>query len=232
MTNLDANSAVSPVSGLTYVAYYRVSTKTQGDSGLGLQAQRVAVAGFVKGPIVAEYTEVESGKNNQRIALRAAIAYAQKQQAVLVIAKLDRLSRNASFIFTLRDSGVHFECVDLPDANTLTIGIFATLAQHERELISSRTKAALAIKKAQGAILGNPANLTQAARQKGAQATRQNALANRDNRKARSMAVLLRQAGKNYSQIAAELNRSGFLTVRGGSFQATQVVRLLGRVEA
>lgn len=231
MTNLLETITVSPASGPAYVAYYRVSTKTQGDSGLGLQAQRAAVAGFVKGPIVAEYTEVESGKNNQRTALKAAIAHAHKQQAVLVIAKLDRLSRNASFIFTLRDSGVNFQCVDLPDANTLTIGIFATLAQHERELISSRTKSALAIKKAQGASLGKPENLTLAARRKGAQATRQNALANRDNRKARSMALLLRQAGKNYSQIAVELNRSGFLTVRGGSFQATQVVRLLRRTE-
>ena len=123
-----------------YVAYYRVSTKAQGDSGLGLEGQRSAVFNFVKGTIVAEFTEVESGKNNQRAQLSAAIDRAKKENAVLVIAKLDRLSRNASFIFTLRDSGVNFQCVDMPDANTLTIGIFATLAQHERELISSRTK--------------------------------------------------------------------------------------------
>ena len=110
----------------TYVAYYRVSTKKQGESGLGLDAQRSAVAGFVKGAIIAEFTEVESGKKNQREQLRLAIGRAKKEGAVLVIAKLDRLSRNASFIFTLRDSGVNFQCVDMPDANTLTIGIFAT----------------------------------------------------------------------------------------------------------
>lgn len=131
-----------------YVAYYRVSTKAQGSSGLGLEAQRASVAGFVKGSdrravIVAEFTEVESGKKDKRMELMAAIERAKREGAVLVIAKLDRLSRNASFIFTLRDSRVNFLCVDMPDANTLTIGIFATLAQHERELISQRTKAAL-----------------------------------------------------------------------------------------
>ncbi|SFF35183.1 recombinase family protein [Spirosoma endophyticum] len=124
--------------GLTkYVAYYRVSTKSQGESGLGLEAQRSAVSGFVEGSdrravIRAEFTEVESGKKNQRVQLAAAIDRAKKEEAVLVIARLDRLSRNASFIFTLRDSGVNFQCVDMPDANTLTIGIFATLAQHDR----------------------------------------------------------------------------------------------------
>jgi DNA invertase Pin-like site-specific DNA recombinase len=105
---------------------------------------------------VAEYTEIESGKNNQRVQLTAAIDRSKKEGAILVIAKLDRLSRNASFIFTLWDSGVNFQCVDMPDANTLTVGIFATLAQHEREPISSRTKAALQAKIAQGARLANP----------------------------------------------------------------------------
>lgn len=116
------------------------------------------MAGFVRGSIIAEFTEVESGKNNQRAQLAAAIDRAKKENAVLVIAKLDRLSRNASFIFTLRDSGVNFQCVDMPDANTLTIGIFATLAQHERELISSRTKAELhsAPKLPRGPCWGNP----------------------------------------------------------------------------
>lgn len=212
-----------------YVAYYRVSTRAQGDSGLGLEAQRSAVAGFVKGVIIEEFTEVESGKNNQRAQLAAAIDRAKKDNAVLVIAKLDRLSRNASFIFTLRDSGVNFQCVDMPDANTLTIGIFATLAQHERELISSRTKAALRAKISQGAILGKPENLTLDARRKGADATRRAALANKDNRRATSMAEMMHKGGKNYSQIAHELNRAGFTTARGCNFQATQVMRLIKR---
>lgn len=215
-----------------YVAYYRVSTRAQGDSGLGLEAQRSAVASFVTGSIIAEFTEVESGKNNQRVQLAAAIDRAKRESAVLVIAKLDRLSRNASFIFTLRDSGVNFQCVDMPDANTLTIGIFATLAQHERELISSRTKAALRAKIAQGAVLGKPENLTTEAQAKGAQATRLNAVANVDNRRATSMILLMQQAGQNYAQMAHALNEAGFRSARGCRFQATQVMRLLKRQEA
>lgn len=212
-----------------YIAYYRVSTRAQGDSGLGLEAQRSAVANFVKGAIVAEYTEVESGKNNQRIQLAAAIDRAKKENAVLVIAKLDRLSRNASFIFTLRDSGVNFQCVDMPDANTLTIGIFATLAQHERELISSRTKSALQAKIAQGATLGKPENLTAEAQAKGVAGNVRRAMANENNRRATSMAEMMNRAGKNYTQIADELNRAGFRTSMGYEFQATQVMRLIKR---
>jgi DNA invertase Pin-like site-specific DNA recombinase len=223
-------STSTPTTGpAKYVAYYRVSTKAQGESGLGLEAQKASVAGFVRGPIVAEFTEVESGKNNQRVQLAAAIDRAKKENAVLVIAKLDRLSRNASFIFTLRDSGVNFQCVDMPDANTLTIGIFATLAQHERELISSRTKAALDAKRAQGAVLGKPENLSLASRQKGADATRRNAMQNPDNRRATSMIEMMRRAGKNYTEIAMELNSAGFRTARGCEFQATQVMRLIKR---
>jgi DNA invertase Pin-like site-specific DNA recombinase len=225
-------SAIASPALAKYVAYYRVSTKAQGESGLGLEAQRLAVAGYVKGVILAEFTEVESGKNNQRLQLASAIDRAKKEGAVLVIAKLDRLSRNASFIFTLRDSGVNFQCVDMPDANTLTIGIFATLAQHERELISSRTKLALAAKIAQGAKLGKPENLTAQGQQKGGETTRRNALANPDNRRASSVADMMHKAGKNYSEIADHLNRTGFQTVRGCAFQATQVMRLIKRHEA
>lgn len=215
-----------------YVAYYRVSTKKQGESGLGLEAQRVAVVGFVKGPIVAEFTEVESGKRDQREQLQLAIERSKKDGAVLVIAKLDRLSRNASFIFALRDSGVNFQCVDMPDANTLTVGIFATLAQHERELISSRTKAALAAKKAQGAQLGSPNNLTNEARLKGAHAYRKRAANNENNRRAKAMISMMLSSGKNYVQIAEQLNLAGFRTARGCQFQATQVMRLHRRTQA
>ena len=214
-----------------YVAYYRVSTRAQGDSGLGLEAQRSAVANFVKGSIVAEFTEVESGKNNQRVQLASAIDRAKRESAVLVIAKLDRLSRNASFIFTLRDSGVNFQCVDMPDANTLTIGIFATLAQHERELISSRTKAALQAKLVQGAILGKPENLTAEAQTKGVAGNVRRAALNENNRRASSMADMMHKNGKNYTHIADELNRAGFRTAMGCAFQATQVMRLLNRTK-
>lgn len=215
---------------LKYVAYYRVSTRAQGDSGLGLEGQRAAVANFVKGPVVAEFKEVESGKNNQRAELAAAIDRSKKEGAILVIAKLDRLSRNASFIFTLRDSGVNFQCVDMPDANTLTIGIFATLAQHERELISSRTKSALDAKRAQGATLGKPENMTPEAQAKGVAGNARRAAGNENNRRATSMAQMMQMNGKNYTQIADELNRAGFRTSMGCQFQATQVKRLLDRI--
>ncbi|GAB3284514.1 recombinase family protein [Larkinella harenae] len=210
-----------------YVAYYRVSTAKQGRSGLGLDAQKDAVRGFVKeAPIVGEFVEVESGKKNQREQLAAAIDAAQKQGATLVIAKLDRLSRNASFIFALRDSGVDFKCVDLPEASTLTIGIFASLAQHERELISGRTKAALAAKVAQGAKLGNPENLTREAQIKGAAATKRKAAVNQNNRRASAMVAHLRSQGKTYTEIANLLNQDGFVTSTGKEFHAMQVQRL------
>ncbi|MBO0949186.1 recombinase family protein [Fibrella forsythiae] len=212
-----------------YVAYYRVSTKAQGNSGLGLEAQRASVAGFVNGVIVAEFTEVESGKQDKRQQLQLAIGRAKREGAVLIIAKLDRLSRNASFIFTLRDSGVNFQCVDIPDANTLTIGIFATLAQHERELISNRTKAALAAKIAQGAKLGKPQNLTAAAQVKGVAGNSRRAADNENNRRALALATTLHDAGLNYVRIANRLNEAGFLTARGCQFQATQVMRLVKR---
>ncbi|WP_460673874.1 recombinase family protein [Larkinella ripae] len=174
-----AKKAAQQVGERKYVANYRVSTAKQGRSGLGLDAQKAAVAGFVKdAPIIDEFIEIESGKNNQREQLQQAINAAKKHGATLIIAKLDRLSRNVAFIFALRDSGVNFQCVDLPEASTLTVGIFATLAQHERELISGRTKAALAEKIAQGANLGKPENMTHQAQLKGAETNRQKAASN------------------------------------------------------
>ena len=130
-----------------YVAYYRVSTKRQGESGLGLEAQKQAVNLYAKtnGCILKEFTEVESGKKDNRPQLDMAIKECKQRNATLLIAKLDRLSRNVSFLFTLKQS-INFVCLDLPDLNTLTLGIFATMAQHERGLISKRTKSALQIK--------------------------------------------------------------------------------------
>ena len=141
------------------VAYHRVSTDKQGLSGLGLEAQQSAIAAFAAkdgSEIVASFTEVESGKDATRPKLIAALHLAKVTGATLVIAKLDRLSRNAAFLLTLRDSGVRFIAADMPLANELTIGIMALVAQHEREAISSRTKDALAAAKARGTKLGNP----------------------------------------------------------------------------
>jgi DNA invertase Pin-like site-specific DNA recombinase len=156
------NSRFMLLAPTSYVPYYRVSTARQGQSGLGLEAQRAAVAAFVadSAQLLGEFVEIESGKKNQRPQLLAAIAAARAAGATLLIAKLDRLSRNAGFIFALRDSGVAFVCCDMPDANTLTVGLFAVIAQHEREMISKRTIDALTAKKARGAVLGTPANMT------------------------------------------------------------------------
>jgi len=211
----------------SYVAYLRVSTQKQGQSGLGLEAQRVAVSTFTQAAhLVGEFVEVESGKKNERPQLQAAITLAKARGATLIIAKLDRLSRNVGFIFQLRDAGVDFVCCDMPNANTLTVGIFAVLAQHERELISQRTKAALAAKLAQGAQLGTPANLTPAATQKGRDQSVAKAHANEHNERAAAHILLLREKGFNYSQIAEKLNMLRFVTRHGKPFRAEQVKRL------
>jgi DNA invertase Pin-like site-specific DNA recombinase len=211
-----------------YTPYYRVSTQKQGTSGLGLDAQRAAVQSFAgSAQLLTEYVEIESGKKNQRPQLLAAIAEARRVGATLLIAKLDRLSRNAGFIFALRDSGVEFVCCDMPDANTLTVGLFAVIAQHERETISKRTKDALAAKKARGAQLGSPQNFTTVVIAQGQAAMQRNAREHQANRQAAQLAELLRAKGQTLWQIAAKLNEAGYRTRRGKEFQATTVQRLL-----
>ncbi|SMB99651.1 Resolvase domain [Hymenobacter roseosalivarius DSM 11622] len=212
-----------------YTPYYRVSTQKQGISGLGLEAQQAAVRAFVQDPaqLLTEFVEVESGKQNQRPQLLAAIAEARRVGATLLIAKLDRLSRNAGFIFALRDSGVEFVCCDMPDANTLTVGLFAVIAQHERETISKRTKDALQAKKARGAKLGSPQNFTPAVIAQGQATMQRNAREHQANRQAARLAGLLRAQGHTLQQVADELNQAGYRTRRGKTFQATTVLRLL-----
>jgi DNA invertase Pin-like site-specific DNA recombinase len=212
-----------------YTPYYRVSTQKQGASGLGLDVQRAAVQSFVADPaqLGTEYVEIESGKKNHRPQLLAAIAEARRVGATLLIAKLDRLSRNAGFIFALRDSGVDFVCCDMPDANTLTVGLFAVIAQHERETISKRTKDALAAKKARGAQLGSPQNFTTTVIAQGQATMQRNAREHQANRQAAQLAELLRAKGQTLWQIAAKLNEVGYRTRRGKEFQATTVRRLL-----
>lgn len=213
---------------MKFISYYRVSTKRQGESGLGLEAQQATVKGFLKpgDSLIAEFVEVESGKRNDRPKLMEAIDLAKRESATLLIAKLDRLSRNAAFIFALRDSAVEFKACDLPDANTLTIGIFATLAQHERELISQRTKAALAAKKARGEDWQRH-KLTDEARQLGVIARQEKARQNVENRRAAELAQLYRQQGMGYQRIADQLNRHGHKTRNGAAFKAMSVKRLL-----
>src|SRR3954449_13619746 len=153
-----------------FVAYYRVSTDRRGRSGLGLDAQRAAVTEYLNGgnwQLVAEFTEVESGRKNDRPELAKALAACRRIGATLVIAKLDGLARNVAFVSNLMEAGVEFTAVDFPTANRLTIHILAAVAEHEREMISARTKAALAAAKARGTRLGNPHGLTAEARTQG-----------------------------------------------------------------
>jgi DNA invertase Pin-like site-specific DNA recombinase len=140
-----------------FVAYYRVSTQKQGRSGLGLSAQQEAVDSYLNGgnwKIVAAFTEIESGKKADRPELDKALAACRLHRATLVIAKLDRLARNAAFLLGLRDSGIDFVAADMPNANRLTVGIMAMVAEDEAQRISERTKAALAAAKKRGVKLG------------------------------------------------------------------------------
>jgi len=214
-----------------YIAYYRVSTQKQGVSGLGLKAQQTAVLNFINDDdmLLESYTDVESGKKNNRPNLLQAIEDSKNNDATLLIAKLSRLSRSAAFIFTLRDSQVKFKCVDMPEANSVTIGIMAVLAQDERERISKRTKDALAELMKQGVKLGSPQNLNKEARQIGLQVRMRNARKNENNRKAQGYIVSLHQNGMSFYAITKELNELGYKTRNNKEFQQNQVHRLYDR---
>jgi DNA invertase Pin-like site-specific DNA recombinase len=214
------------------VAYLRVSTREQGTSGLGLEAQRAAVKSFTAShgyQVAAEYKDVESGKHNQRPGLVKALAQTKALGGTLVIAKLDRLSRNVSFIYALKESRVDFVACDMPDATTVTVGIMAVLAQDERERVSTRTKAALAALKARGVKLGSPEHLTDAARAKGRAA--RTAAARIYANGALTHAVNYRAAGWTLKRIADTLNESGASTRHGHEYTPTTVQRLLKMAE-
>jgi DNA invertase Pin-like site-specific DNA recombinase len=203
----------------------------QGNSGLGLNAQKSAVLKFINNDdvLIKSYTDVESGKNDNRPSLMQAIEDCKNNDATLLIAKLDRLSRNAAFIFTLKDSQVKFKCVDMPEANSVTIGIMAVLAQDERERTSKRTKDALAELIKQGVKLGSPQNLNKEAREKGLQARMRNARNSENNRKAQGFIVSLYHNGLSFYAITKELNKLGYKTRNNKEFQQNQVHRLYDR---
>jgi DNA invertase Pin-like site-specific DNA recombinase len=215
-----------------FVAYFRVSTDRQGKSGLGLEAQREAVNAFLNGgrwTLIEEFTEIESGKHADRPELAAALAACKKLKAKLVIAKLDRLSRNLAFVATLMESGVEFVAADMPHANKLTIHILAAVAQHEREAISERTKAALAAAKRRGQRLGNP-HLSKAAK-RGNAAVKANA--RRFAANVRPIIEEIQRAGATSANaIAAKLNERNVKTARGGVWTHVQVSRILHPFEA
>jgi len=212
-----------------FVAYYRVSTDKQGESGLGLDAQRQAVMNYLNGgpwKLVAEHTEVESGKRNARPELQKALAACRRHKAKLCIAKLDRLSRNLAFIATLMDSGVEFVATDNPHANKLTIHILAAVAEHEREAISERTKAALAAAKARGKKLGGPR--LAAARRASIKARSDAADAFAAN--VRPIIKEIQASGvSSLRGVARALTARGVPTARGGSWSDVMVAAVLRR---
>ena len=218
---------------MKFVAYYRVSTKQQGVSGLGLEAQKEAITNYITSTddkLLASFQEVESGTNNDRPELKAALDFAKRKGAKLIVAKLDRLGRKASYILRLIDeSGVEFHICDQPDADKLTITILAAVAEREAENTSKRTKAALAVRKAQGVKLGNPN--VKAAQKLGAKA-------NVKAKKARLATVqpIIREIitkGKveTLKGIAEALNARGISTPRNAQWSITQVRRAIGGVK-
>jgi DNA invertase Pin-like site-specific DNA recombinase len=225
-----------------FVSYLRVSTSKQGHDGLGVEAQRSAVAAYLNGgswTLVEEFVEVESGRRNDRPKLAAALAACRLHRATLVIAKLDRLARNAHFLLGLKEAGIAFVACDMPDANALTIGIMALVAQQEAEAISARTKAALAAAKQRGTKLGTARNATQDGIAKGAARSAVVRAATSAERAAQVIGTIneIRAGGvRSASGIAAELNRRGVPTARvmkenetAGRWQAVQVQRVIGR---
>ena len=219
------------------VAYERVSTARQGASGLGLEAQRKTIKDFATSrgaEVLARFTEVESGKRADRPELLKALHLAKVTGATLVIAKLDRLSRNAAFLLALRDSGVRFIAVDMPEANDLTVGIMALVAQAEREAISRRTKEALAVAKSRGMRLGNPNGAAALKRAgKGGVALRAAVSANAQDFALDLAAVVadIRNDGTaSLRVIAGELTLRGIRTRRGGQWSVSNVKGLLRRL--
>lgn len=217
-----------------YVAYYRVSTTRQGQSGLGLEAQQAAVRSFIgtEAIITTEYTEIESGKKNNRVQLAAAIEETKATGATLVIAKLDRLARNVAFTSWLMETGVDFLCVDNPTATRFTIHIFAAIAENEAVMISQRTKAALAAKKARGCKLGSPVPMLDSVRAAGQEANRQAARNNDANVQATDIILDKRALGWTYQRIADHLSSKKYKTSRGNCFTPGGVQRLEARSNA
>jgi DNA invertase Pin-like site-specific DNA recombinase len=219
------------------VGYTRVSTQKQGRSGLGLEAQRAAIQALCAqrgGVIIKDFTEVESGKRNDRPELGKALHFAKVTGATLVIAKLDRLSRNAAFLLALRDSGARFIAADMPDANEMTVGIMALVAEHERQATSKRTQEALAAARARGQRLGNPNGAAALRRaSKGNAASVKVIQAGADSRAEDLRPVIesMRAEGiSTFGALAEQLNTRGMLTARGGQWHKSSVRNLLARL--
>ena len=222
---------------MKYIAYYRVSTKRQGESQLGLKAQKHAVERFISPEMInKEFTEIETGTSKRyRPILNEAIELCKETGATLIIAKLDRLARNVAFVSSLMDSKVKFKAVDMPEANELTIHIMSAIAQHEAKAISKRVKEGLAQSTKK---LGTPANLTEEARLRGLESIRHKAKNNLNNKRALAYIKMKKEQHERKEKkekltlkmIAEQLNRDGFNTSTGKDFGTTQVLRLLKKI--
>jgi len=241
-TNVAANDTweIEIMAEGKFISYLRVSTAKQGRSGLGVEAQRQAVADFLNGgnwKLIAEVEEIESGKrDDNRPKLAEALRLCRMHGATLVIAKLDRLARDAHFLLGLQKAGVRFVAADMPEANEMVVGIMAVVAQAERNMISARTKAALAAAKARGVRLGGDRGNIRDIAAKGREASRAIRTARADD-KAADLSTTIEQikaAGDSLSlrQVAAVLNARNIPTPRGGTWSATQVARVLERMKA
>ena len=215
---------------IKFVAYYRVSTDRQGQSGLGLDAQRDAVARHIgQAELVAEFTEVESGRKNDRAQLAAALATAKRTKATLVIAKLDRLARNVHFITGLLESGVSFVCADMPEADRTFLQMMAVFAEWEARKISERTKAALAQVKAQGRALGSPTPKVGSAEGVKVIKAKADAYAEKVGPLVRD--IIKRSGASTLRDIAEVLTARNIETPRGNcAWHASQVANLLKRI--
>lgn len=214
------------------VSYIRVSTEQQEKSGLGIEAQRAAVRARLNGAEpFREYIEIESGKNNQRPMLQQALETCKRTGGTLVVAKLDRLSRNMAFIANLMESGAEFVACDLPDANRFTLHIFGALAEQERTMISIRTRAALQVAKARGQILGKPENLKN--REKGTQRANitRSKKADEFADRMRGVIEVHKKGGLTLTATADKLNEAGELTATGrGKWTAAGVRAVIMRI--
>ena len=217
----------------TYVAYLRQSTKKQEISGLGIEAQREIIQKFLgQEKPVAEYVETESGKKTDRPKLAEALALCRKTKSTLIVAKLDRLSRNVAFTSKLLESDVEIKFCDFPEANRLVLHIIASIAEYEAGLISQRTKQSLKAKKARGILLGKPENLTNnldRAITNSKRAIQTKANDNPNNKRAVAMLKVLVGQGMSLSAMARKLNEEGFVTSQAKKFTAWQVSVLIER---
>lgn len=218
-----------------YISYVRVSTQKQGLDGYGVDAQRKSITDFLNGgnwELIAEYAEVESGKKSDRPALKKALSHCKRTKSILVISKIDRLSRNVAFLSNLMESGVEFIATDNPHANKLTVQLMAVMAENEREAISKRTKEALAAAKARGVKLGNPKGLKKEVIEKGrplalkARQVKANEYADR----MKPVIQELLDEGLSLNTIARRMMENKELTPRGGSqWSPTTVKNILKR---